>query len=61
MLRRRQQGVRTKQADKWTNGTLAKVGQRQIDLANKLMAAGVLTAQEHAAITARETPEYVGH
>ena len=36
----------------------AKVGQRQVDLANKLLAAGVLTAQEHAAIGARQTPGY---
>ena len=38
----------------------AKVGQRQVDLANKLLAAGVLTREEHAAITARETPGYEG-
>ena len=38
----------------------AKVGQRQLDLANKLLAAGVLTPEDHAAITARETPGYAG-
>ena len=38
----------------------AKVGQRQVDLANKLVAAGVLTREEHAAITARETPGHAG-
>jgi hypothetical protein len=38
----------------------AKVGQRQLDLANKLLAAGVLTPEEHAAIVARETPGYAG-
>lgn len=38
----------------------AKVGQRQLDLANKLLAAGVLTPEEHAAIAARETPGYGG-
>jgi hypothetical protein len=38
----------------------AKVGQRQVDLANKLLAAGALTPEEHAAITARETPGYAG-
>jgi len=38
----------------------AKVGQRQLDLANKLLAAGVLTPEEHAAIVAWETPGYAG-
>lgn len=38
----------------------AKVGQRQVDLANKLLAAGVLTPEEHAAIVARQTPGYAG-
>jgi hypothetical protein len=33
----------------------AKVGQRQIDLANKLQAAGLLTAADHAAILERQT------
>lgn len=38
----------------------AKVGQRQIDLANKLQAAGLLTPEEHAGIIERQTPGYVG-
>jgi hypothetical protein len=38
----------------------AKVGQRQIDLANKLEAAGILTAEDHAAILERQTPGYAG-
>jgi len=38
----------------------AKVGQRQIDLANKLMQAGVLGPDEHAAILERQTPGYLG-
>jgi len=38
----------------------AKVGQRQIDLANKLMQAGVLGPDEHAAILERQTPGYEG-
>ena len=38
----------------------AKVGQRQLDLANKLLAAGVLTPEEHAAIFERQTPGYAG-
>ncbi len=37
----------------------AKVGQRQIDLANKLQAAGFLTAADHAAILERQTPGYI--
>ena len=38
----------------------AKIGQRQIDLANKLQAAGLLTAADHAAILERQTPGYEG-
>ena len=38
----------------------AKIGQRQIDLANKLQAAGLLTATDHAAILERQTPGYEG-
>lgn len=38
----------------------AKIGQRQVDLANKLQAAGILTAQDHAAIIERQTPGYGG-
>jgi hypothetical protein len=38
----------------------AKVGQRQIDLANKLMQAGVLGPDEHAAILERQTLGYEG-
>ena len=36
----------------------AKVGQRQIDLANKLQAAGLLTPEDHIAIAQRQTPGY---
>jgi hypothetical protein len=36
----------------------AKVGQRQIDLANKLLAAGLLTPEDNAAILARQMPGY---
>jgi len=39
----------------------AKVGQRQIDLANKLQAAGILTAEDHAAIVEQQTPGYLGY
>lgn len=38
----------------------AKVGQRQIDLANKLQAAGLLTPEDHTAIIQRQTPGYLG-
>jgi len=38
----------------------AKVGQRQIDLANKLLQAGLLTTEDHAAILLRRTPGYEG-
>ena len=38
----------------------AKVGQRQIDLANKLLQAGLLTPEDHAAILQRQTPGYEG-
>lgn len=38
----------------------AKIGQRQIDLANKLQAAGLLTPEDHAAIFERQTPGYLG-
>jgi hypothetical protein len=38
----------------------AKVGQRQIDLANKLLQAGLLTSEDHAAILERQTPGYEG-
>jgi hypothetical protein len=38
----------------------AKVGQRQIDLANKLQSAGLLTPEERAAITERLAPGYLG-
>lgn len=37
----------------------AKIGQRQIDLANKLLQAGLLSAQEHAVIVSRRTPGFV--
>ncbi len=36
----------------------AKIGQRQVDLANKLLAAGVLTSEEHATIIERQTPGF---
>jgi hypothetical protein len=36
----------------------AKVGQRQLDVANKLQAAGLLTAEDYAAIHQRQTPGY---
>jgi hypothetical protein len=39
----------------------AKVGQRQADLANKLLQAGILTPEYHAAILQRQTPGYEGH
>jgi hypothetical protein len=38
----------------------AKVGQRQIDLANKLLQAGLLAPEDHAAILERQTPGYEG-
>ena len=38
----------------------AKIGQRQIDLANKLLAAGLLKPEDHAAIIERQTPGYLG-
>jgi hypothetical protein len=38
----------------------AKVGQRQIDLANKLRAAGLLSAADHAVVLARQSPGYSG-
>ena len=37
----------------------AKIGQRQIDLANKLLAAGLLSETDHAVVAARRTPGYV--
>ncbi len=37
----------------------SKVGQRQIDLANKLLEAGLLSENEHATIIARRTPGFV--
>lgn len=37
----------------------SKVGQRQIDLANKLLEAGLLSENEHANIIARRTPGFV--
>ena len=37
----------------------SKIGQRQIDLANKLLQAGLLSAQEHAVIVSRRTPGFV--
>ena len=39
----------------------AKIGQRQLDLVDKLLAAGVLNREEHAAIMARETLGYAGN
>ena len=38
----------------------AKIGQRQVDLANKLQATGLLAPEEHAAIIERQTPDYTG-
>jgi hypothetical protein len=38
----------------------AKVGQRQMDLANKLLAAGMLSSEDYASITQRNTPDYAG-
>jgi hypothetical protein len=38
----------------------AKVGQRQIDLANKLQAAGLLTPEDRDAIGEGQTPGYLG-
>jgi hypothetical protein len=37
----------------------SKVGQRQIDLANKLLQAGLLSSQEHEVIVSRRTPGFV--
>lgn len=37
----------------------SKIGQRQIDLANKLLQAGILSAQEHEVIVSRRTPGFV--
>lgn len=37
----------------------SKIGQRQIDLANKLLQAGLLSAHEHAFIVSRRTPGFV--
>jgi hypothetical protein len=37
-----------------------KIGQRQIDLANKLEAAGLLRAADRTAIVERQTPGYAG-
>ena len=37
----------------------SKVGHRQIDLANKLLEAGLLSQDEHATIIARRTPGFV--
>jgi hypothetical protein len=37
----------------------SKIGQRQIDLANKLLQAGLLSAHEHAVIVSRRTPGFV--
>ena len=37
----------------------SKIGQRQIDLANKLLQAGLLSAHEHAVIASRRTPGFV--
>ena len=38
----------------------AKIGQRQIDLANKLQAAGLLRPEDQAAIIERQTPGFAG-
>lgn len=37
----------------------SKVGQRQIDLADKLLQAGLLSSQEHEVIVSRRTPGFV--
>ena len=37
----------------------SKIGQRQIDLANKLLQAGLLSSQEHEVIVSRRTPGFV--
>ena len=37
----------------------SKIGQRQIDLANKLLQAGLLSSQEHAVIVSRRTTGFV--
>jgi len=36
----------------------SKIGQRQIDLANKLLQAGLLSSQEHEIIVSRRTPGF---
>jgi hypothetical protein len=36
----------------------AKIGQRQVDLANKLLQAGLLSADEHSRVLARRTPGF---
>jgi hypothetical protein len=38
----------------------AKVGQRQVDLANKLHAAGLLSEMEHQRVIGRQSPGYSG-
>jgi hypothetical protein len=37
----------------------AKIGQRQIDLANKLLEAGLLSENEHATVISRRTPGFI--
>jgi hypothetical protein len=37
----------------------AKIGQRQVDLANKLLTAGLLSEMDHARVLARQTPGFV--
>jgi 5-methylcytosine-specific restriction endonuclease McrA len=37
----------------------SKIGQRQIDLANKLLQAGLLSSYEHEVIVSRRTPGFV--
>jgi 5-methylcytosine-specific restriction endonuclease McrA len=37
----------------------SKIGQRQIDLANKFLQAGMISAQEHEVIVSRRTPGFV--
>jgi hypothetical protein len=37
----------------------SKVGQRQIDMANKLLEAGLLSENEHATVISRRTPGFV--